>query len=437
VSEHAELSVLSSVLLEPSLLDDVCAKLRPEDFTEHRPYIWRGILEARAAGLPLDLVILRDRVDKFVPNEKLAELVDYSATSANADKHVEIILSASLRRAVAEAAKQILTHCQEDELTSDELTDRAESLILEVGAARDRSTGPVSIDKSVHEALNQIELAAQRAQDGNMSGLPTGFKEFDHLTGGLQPGELVVIAARPSMGKTALAMNIAEYAATLGKRILVFSLEMTHPALATRMLSSRAGVDSAAIRRGWLSVPDHKRLLDAGGEVEKLPILIDDSIVRPSEIKARTRRVYSKLGLDAVIVDYLQLIRPDGHRRDRKDLEIADASGALKALAKELKIPVIALSQLNRGPEQRNPDQRRPMQADLRESGAIEQDADLIGFIFRPHVYDPGEPAEVAELIVAKQRNGPTGTVILHFDHKLARFKTRPPHVKEFEEGSE
>jgi replicative DNA helicase len=255
--------------------------------------------------------------------------------------------------------------------------------------------------------------------------VPTGMSDFDKLTGGLQPGELVVIAARPSMGKTALALNIARNAAvTYGKKVAIFSLEMTKRALTLRLLSSEAGVDLSQFHRGFGSQADYRKLVTAAGNLARADIWIDDSgMITILEIKARCRRLASERGLDLVMVDYLQLAHADVQVQ-RKDLEIGMISHGLKALAKELDIPVIALSQLNRGPEQRDPDQRRPNMGDLRESGAIEQDADLIGFIYRDYVYSRDEEKRNdAELIVAKQRNGPTDTVHLFFEGRYARFR--------------
>lgn len=424
--QRAEKAVISCVMLEPALLDDQCAKIAAEDFSNpNLANLWRSIRALHVDGKKPDLNLLQG----VVADELLIEVAEWVATTVNVSHHVDLVLAESNRRKMVAAAQRILEMCNE-EIAPDELIDRAEAAILDVGKSRDQTAGPVHIQEAVIPALEAIERAANRAQGGAVTGIPTGIEDFDKMTGGLQPGELVVIGARPSQGKTALAMNIAEYAAEFhAKRSLLFSLEMTTSAITQRMIASRAGVDSKQIRLGWVSVADHNRMLKAGEEIERLSIYIDDSgTLRPSEIKARTRREYSKHGLDLVIVDYLQLVRPDG-RRDRKDLEIADASAALKAIAKELNIAVIALSQLNRGPEQRDPDKRRPMMADIRESGAVEQDADVVAFIFRPHVYDDKADPREAEIIVAKQRNGPTGKIAVDFNPSLARFSQRPPKV--------
>jgi replicative DNA helicase len=272
-------------------------------------------------------------------------------------------------------------------------------------------------------AIDFVEMLMDRG--GELTGVPTGFRDLDEKTGGLQDGELVVIASRPSMGKTALALNIARNAAIdHSKKVAIFSLEMTKRALALRLLSSEARVDLSSFRRGFGSSGDHQKLVQKAGVLADADIWIDDSgTITILEIKAKCRRLATERGLDMVMVDYLQLAHAD-EPHARKDLEIAQISHGLKALAKELDLPVIALSQLNRGPEQRDPDKRRPNMGDLRESGAIEQDADVIAFIYRDEVYNPSEENRgLAELIIAKQRNGPTGTVRLSFEARYANFR--------------
>jgi replicative DNA helicase len=265
------------------------------------------------------------------------------------------------------------------------------------------------------------------SRSGELTGVPTGFEAFDRDTGGLQPGDLFVLAARPAMGKTALALNIARNAAVdHGKRVAFFSLEMTTRSLIIRLLSSEAAINFSSLRKGFLPMSDYRRLQQAADKLSGADFWIDDSgALTILEIKAKSRRLQAEHGLDLVVVDYLQLAHGDG-RKDRKDLEIAEISQGLKALSKELGIPVISLSQLNRGPEQRDPDKRRPMMGDLRESGAIEQDADVIAFIYRDVVYNKEtEDPRKAEIIIEKQRNGPTGTVALDFEGEYARFSNR------------
>jgi replicative DNA helicase len=271
--------------------------------------------------------------------------------------------------------------------------------------------------------MREIEKLFERKE--MITGVPSGFRDLDQLTSGFQKSDMVIIAARPSMGKTALALNLARNAAVdHGKKVAIFSLEMTKRSLALRLLASEARVDLTPFRRGFGSVDANARLVKAAGRLAGADIWIDDSgMITILEIKAKCRRLASERGLDLVLVDYLQLCHGDTPTH-RKDLEIAEISHGLKSLAKELDIPVIALSQLNRGPEQRDPDKRRPNMGDLRESGAIEQDADVVAFIFREEVYNRTEENKgLAELIVAKQRNGPTGTIHLQFEAKYANFR--------------
>ncbi|MDX1648307.1 MAG: replicative DNA helicase, partial [Myxococcota bacterium] len=309
---------------------------------------------------------------------------------------------------------------------SGRLLDFAESRIFDISKSQSRSSF-----RSLHDEMpgtfDYVEAIMNRG--GDLTGLPTGFDDVDEMTGGLQPGELIIVAARPSMGKTAFALNVAQNVCLHEnggekRRAAIFSLEMTTRSLVLRLLSSEARIDFSTLRKGFLAMSDFRRLTQAGDRLSGAEIWIDDSgQATILEMKAKARRLHAEHGLDLVVVDYLQLASADG-RRDRKDLEIAEISRGLKALAKELEIPVIALSQLNRGPEQRDPDKRRPILGDLRESGAIEQDADVIAFIYRDVVYNKEtEHPELAELIIAKQRNGPTGTVKLRFEGRYALFQ--------------
>jgi replicative DNA helicase len=270
--------------------------------------------------------------------------------------------------------------------------------------------------------MDHVEMLMRSS--GELTGVPTGYKDLDADTGGLQNGELIVIAARPSMGKTALALNLARNASVdHGKKVAVFSLEMTKRALVLRLLASEARVNFTNFRKGYGNAEDYKKIQRAANRLSDATIWMDDSgTITILEIKAKCRRLHSEYGLDLVMLDYLQLAHGNTPTH-RKDLEIAEISHGLKVLAKDLDIPVIALSQLNRGPEQRDPDKRRPNMGDLRESGAIEQDADMIAFIYRDEVYNPKEENRgLAELIIAKQRNGPTGTIRLQFDGQFAKF---------------
>jgi len=425
---EAEKAVLSALLLDNDAIHSVYTEVVPEDFYHpaHRQ-LYQSMLTLQDSNQPVDLHTLADylntqkTLDAIGGPVFLAEIADYEATAANVVHHARIVRDKSVKRSLIAVASEIAEAGFDQADAADHLLDAAESKIFEIGQKKARTTFRTLHDE-MNEALDYVELLIQRG--GQLTGVPTEFKDFDEMTGGLQPGELVVIAARPSMGKTALALNIARNAAIEhGKKVAIFSLEMTKRALALRLLASEASIDFSGFRKGFGRPEDLRKLTQAGGKLADANIWIDDSgLITILEIKAKCRRLSSERGLDLVIVDYLQLAHGDSPNQ-RKDLEIAEISGGLKALAKELDIPVIALSQLNRGPEQRDPDKRRPNMGDLRESGAIEQDADLIAFIYRDEVYNPTEENHgIAELIIAKQRNGPTGTVKLQFSARYAHF---------------
>ena len=425
---EVEKAVLSALLLDNDAIHSILIEIRAEDFYHPaHQQLFRAMLVLRDENEPVDLHTLSDYLhtrkllDAIGGPVFLAEIADYEATAANVLQHAKIVRDKSVKRSLIAVATEIAEAGFEQTEHAEELLDFAESKIFEISKAKSRVTFTTLHDE-MDSALNYVEMLMER---GELTGVATGFKEFDEKTGGLQPGELVVIAARPSMGKTAMALNIARNAAVdHGKKVAIFSLEMTRRALALRLLASEASVDFSSFRRGFGSVSDHTRLVAAGGTLANADIWIDDSgMITILEIKAKCRRLASEHGLDLVIVDYLQLAHGD-RPTHRKDLEIAEISHGLKALAKELDIPVIALSQLNRGPEQRDPDKRRPNMGDLRESGAIEQDADVIGFIYREELYQKTEENRgIAELILAKQRNGPTGTIRLAFEARYANFR--------------
>jgi replicative DNA helicase len=427
----AEKAVLSSILLDNTALNAVYPELKPEDFYHpaHRQ-LFSSMIALFDESQPIDLHTLADwlngrkLLDALGGPVFLAELADYEATAANVAHHARIVHDKALRRRLIETATDIVRTGFEWTGGAFELLEQAESQIFELSQQQSTTTFR-SMHDELPDTFEYVDQIMHRA--GQLTGCPTGYPDFDEMTGGLQPGELIVIAARPSMGKTALALNMMQSAALEhGKKAAIFSLEMTRRSLVLRMLASEARIDMSTLRRGFLAPVDYQKLTTAAGRLSHADIWIDDSgMVSILEMKAKARRLAAQHGLDLLVVDYLQLAHGDGDAR-RKDLEIAQISQGLKSLAKELEIPVIALSQLNRGPEQRDPDKRRPNMGDLRESGAIEQDADVIGFIYRDVVYnkDTDDPNK-AELIIAKQRNGPTGTVILHFDGRFARFESR------------
>jgi replicative DNA helicase len=428
---EAEKAVLAAMLLDARAFHEVLAEVRAEDFYHpaHQT-LFRAMVVLHDDQKPVDLITLSEyltqkkSLDAVGGPVALAEIADCAATAAHVVHHARIVRDKAVKRRLIQVATEIAEVGYEETENADRLLDFAESRIFEVSKAQSRSTFQ-SLSGQIPPTFDYVEAIMNRG--GDLTGLPTGFDDVDQMTGGLQPGELVIIAARPSMGKTAFALNIARNAAVdHGKKVALFSLEMTTRSLVIRLLSSEAAIDFSSLRKGFLPMADYRRLQDAADKLLRADIWIDDSgAATILEIKAKSRRLHAEHGLDLVVVDYLQLAHADG-RRDRKDLEIAEISRGLKALAKELDIPVIALSQLNRGPEQRDPDKRRPMMGDLRESGAIEQDADVIGFIYRDVVYNKDtEDPHKAELIIEKQRNGPTGTVFLHFEGRYARFQNR------------
>ena len=426
---EAEQAVLSSIMIDNDVFHAVFDHVKPDDFYHPANQIlYTAMIRLRDTSQPIDLVVLADHLTAEEQLEavggiaRLGEIADFEATSANAEFYAKIVRDKAVKRNLIHVASEIVSAGFDPSEQADKLLDMAESRIFELSQAEARST-LAPLDAAMGPAFDHIETLMTRG--GDITGVSTGLKEFDALTGGLQPGDLIIIAARPSMGKTALALNIARNAAVdHEKRVAVFSLEMTTRSLVLRLLSSEAEVDFSTFHKGLISVDAHSRLADAAGRLSRAGVYIDDSSAATVlEMRAKCRRLYAQSGLDLVIVDYLQLAHGDG-RTDSREQEISQISRGLKGLAKELNIPVIALSQLNRGPESRGAEDKRPMLSDLRESGAIEQDADVIGFIYRDIVYNKAtEYPDMAELIIAKQRNGPTDTVRLKFEGRYARFK--------------
>ena len=426
---EAEKAVLSALLLDNNAVHSVLNEVSPEDFYHpSHQQIYRAMLALQDENEPVDLHTLSDhlnahkRLDAVGGIVFLSELADYEATAANVLHHARIVRDKAVKRNLIRVAGQIAEASYEQTDEAEQLLDEAESKIFELGQEKARTTF-VSLDVGLHEAMNHVDHLMEAS--GELTGVPTGYQDLDADTGGLQPGELIVVAARPSMGKTALALNMARNAAVdHGKRVAIFSLEMTKRSLVLRLLASEGQVNFTNFRKGYGNAEAYRRIQAAANRLAGAHIWMDDTgTITILEIKAKCRRLKSEHGLDLVMVDYLQLAHGNTPTH-RKDLEIAEISHGLKSLAKELDLPVIALSQLNRGPEQRDPDKRRPNMGDLRESGAIEQDADVIAFIYRDEVYNPTEENHgLAELIIAKQRNGPTGTIKLQFDGQYARFR--------------
>jgi replicative DNA helicase len=364
----------------------------------------------------------KQQLDQVGGMAYLASLVDNVPSAANVAHYAKIVKEKAILRRLIGTATEILTKSYNAGADVDEVLDEAEHAIFEISENKIRPAF-FPIKNIIKDSFKTIEKLYERKE--LITGVPTGFEKIDDLTSGLQKSDLIIIAGRPSMGKTAFALNIAQHAATdAGIPVAVFSLEMSKEQLALRMLSTAAKVDSQRLRKGFLGETDWPKLTTAAGRLSEALIFIDDTpAITALEMKAKARRLKAESGLGLIILDYLQLMR-GGAYRDSREQEISEISRSLKALAKELNVPVIALSQLNRKVEDRT--NRRPHMADLRESGAIEQDADVIAFIYRDEVYNKSEdnPEKgLAEIIIGKQRNGPTGMVKLAFLEKYTCFE--------------
>ena len=384
--------------------------------------------------------VLRDRnlLDSVGGAALVTNLFTFVPTAANVQYYLEIVRDKYILRQIISAATESVRRAYEEQEEVDSLLDEVEQKIFDVG--EDRFKGQMlSMKDHAMQAIETIEKLYERK--GSITGISTGFVEFDRMTSGLHPSEMVVIAARPSMGKTALAMNIVEYVAINEKLAVgVFSLEMSSQQLVQRMLCSRARVNLQRVRDGFLGERDFPSLTAAASKLAEAKMFIDDSAsLSILELRAKARRLKAQHDVSLIIVDYLQLLRSTTRRaQDNRQLEISEISAGLKALAKDLKIPVIVVAQLNRQPEQRTGG--KPRLSDLRESGSIEQDADLVGLLVRPELYEEDDEARVekageAELIIAKQRNGPVGEIPLTFLKEYTRFETRARNVSEPEEA--
>jgi replicative DNA helicase len=420
---EAEQSVLGAVLLESNALLKVIDIITEEDFyREGHRKIFRAMLDLFDKGEAIDLVTMSESLtrtndlESVGGNSYLASLAGAVPTAANVVYHAKILKEKSILRHLLRTSTEIASRVYESEHEADELLDIAEKRIFEISDKRVR-TAFQPLRSVVKDSFTMIEHLYDKKEA--ITGVPSGFPELDEMTTGFQKGDIVVVGGRPSMGKTALSLNIAQHVGVaLKEPVAIFSLEMSTRQLVMRMLCSEAMVDSNKVRKGFVSKQDWHKLTSAAGRLTEAPIFIDDSSdINVLEMRAKARRLKMEHGLSLVIVDYLQLMRGRASF-ERREQEISDISRSLKSLAKELDIPVIALSQLNRGVELRT--DKRPNLADLRESGAIEQDADVILFLYRDEVYDKNNPDKrgKAEAIVAKQRNGPTGVVKLtHLDY--------------------
>jgi len=426
---EAEESIISAILIDNNTLLDVIEILAPEDFyrTAHQK-IYAAITDLFDTTEPIDLVTLANKLKEKGQLEEigsasyLARLVDTVPSAVNAQHYAKIVHDkASLRRLI-EKANAIVKRCFEERGNADNIIDFAESSVFEISEKKSQQAF-YPISKLI---LGNIEtLEENQGNRSLVTGVPTGFSHLDNLTSGLQNSDLIILAARPSMGKTALALNIARNAAVDANiPVAIFSLEMSKEQLSLRMLCSEARIDSSRLRGGFFSMEDWHRLTDAAGILSETSIYIDDSpSLTAMEIRAKARRLKMDKNIGLIVIDYLQLMQGRASA-ERRDLEISEISRSLKALAKELELPVLALSQLNRMLEQRT--DKRPRLSDLRESGALEQDADVVAFIYRDEVYNKEEDNPrrgTAEILLSKQRNGPTGDVNLTFLNSFTRFE--------------
>lgn len=426
-SLEAEQSVIGSMIMDKDAIISASEILIKEDFY-HQQYaiIFEAMTELFQAGQPVDLVTLQDKLkEKDVPKEIqsvefIRDLVTSVPTSANVKYYANIVKENAMKRKLIRVTEDIENECYAGKEGIDSIFDKTEHDVFALLSSR-QTGDSVPIRQVVMNALEKIEKASQ--QEGTVTGIPTGFIDLDYRTAGLQPSDLILIAARPSMGKTAFVLNIAQHTAFHENlAVAIFSLEMSKEQLVNRMFSLESRVDAQALRTGNLSDADWEQLVEGAGIIGDSRLIIDDTPgISISEMRSKCRKYKLEQGLDLIIIDYLQLMSGSGRGSESRQQEISDISRSLKALARELSVPVIALSQLSRAVEQR-PD-HRPMLSDLRESGAIEQDADVVMFIYRDDYYNKDTDKQgISEIIIAKQRNGPIGTVELAWLPQYTKF---------------
>jgi replicative DNA helicase len=430
---EAERSILGAILLDNFAYNQAAEHLRSEDFSldSHRR-IYSRMVDLQESSRPIDMITLIDELDRNKDLQAIGDvayvssLVDGVPDRPSIEHYVKIVRDKALMRGLISAANTAIARAADQSDAAEDVLSDAEAAILQLSEKR-IGRGFMGIQDIVRESFGSVDALLQRGQ--RITGLATHYTDLDEMTSGLQRSDLVIIAARPSMGKTAFVMNIAENAAIEDKQVVgVFSLEMSREALLMRLLCSQARVDAHKMRTGSLWQDDTRKVVRAMEQLAHAPIFIDDTPgISLSEMRAKSRRLKQAQNgrLDLIIVDYLQLMSGGGKRFENRTQEVSAISRGLKALAKELKVPVIALSQLSRAPESRGGD-HRPQLADLRESGSIEQDADLVMFIFREEVYKQDDPdlQGKAEIIISKQRNGPIGKVKMAFLKSCTRFES-------------
>jgi len=426
-SMEAEQAVIGSMIMDGDAVETAVELLLPEDFYgKQYGTLFRAMKELSAENKPVDLVTLQDRLrEENVPEELagmdfIKEMLDSVPTSANVKYYAGIVKEKSLMRKLIRTTEEITAQCYQGAETADVLMDMTEKKIFHLMQSRGGAEF-TPIREIVIDALERIEAASK--QNGSITGVSTGFIDLDYQTSGMQPSDLILIAARPSMGKTAFALNMAQHMAFRDQMTTaIFSLEMSKEQLVNRFFALESRVDAQVLRNGRLEDSDWEKLIEGAEIIGNSNLIIDDTpSISITELRSKCRKYKMEMNLGVIIIDYLQLMSGSGGRSASRQQEVSDISRSLKALARELNVPVIALSQLSRAVEQR--DDKRPMLSDLRESGAIEQDADVVMFIYRDDYYNKeSEKKNIAEIIVAKQRNGPVGTVELAWRPQYTQF---------------
>lgn len=424
---EAERSTLGSMLLEKEAIYKSVEVLKPEDFyREAHRVIFEVVTHLANKGEPVDIITVseelkqRNMLDKIGGIAYLTTLANSVPTAANIEYYARIVEEKSILRAVITAASNILAMGYAGTEDISVILDNAEKQIFQIGQKRNVK-GFVSLKNILIETFERIEKIYE--SKGGVTGVSSGFIDLDRMTAGLQPSDLIILAARPSMGKTTFALNIARNVAVESKiPVVVFSMEMSKEQLALKLLCSEAGVDNQRIRTGTLMDNDWPRLSYALGRLSDCNIFIDDTPgLTALEIRSRARRIKSEHGLGLIVIDYLQLMQSSRSRTENRQQEVSEISRSLKSLAREVSVPVISLSQLSRAVEQRT--DKKPFLADLRESGSLEQDADMVAFLYREDYYNPeSDKKNITELIIAKQRNGPVGTIELLFQKEFSKF---------------
>ena len=431
-SIEAEIAVLGGLILDNESWEKIADILQVNDFyNEQHRKIYSCIVGLVGDNTPFDVVTINEKVntsDDKSFSTYLSEIINQTPSAANIKAYANIVREQSILRQLISVSNNLIEKSRDGGIDSKSLLDEAERTIFNISEESQKTnSGFQDINKLVQESLKEIE---KRAENGDaVTGVATGFTDFDNKTTGLQGGDLIIVAGRPSMGKTSFAMNLAEYASLKNDAVTaIFSMEMSGTQLSTRLISSMGRINQQKIRTGKLTDDDWPRLTNAIALLSKANIFIDDTpALTPTDIRARARRLKREKGLDLIVIDYMQLMQLSNNSENRAT-ELSEISRSLKALARELDVPVVALSQLNRSLENRT--DKRPIMSDLRESGAIEQDADLIAFIYRDEVYNEDSPDKgKAEILVRKQRNGPIFTTTLTFLGECTRFENYTPEI--------